>query len=109
MATCEYILYGAYSQFSFLYHLSPDIYLLCMCYKVPSVFAPLRGGGGGGAGVNYIATADGLHVFTCLLRVRYHPSPWGGGGGGGGRGLNVLQLQTDYITASLPCMEHSVM
>ena len=74
MATCEYILYGDCSQFSFLYHLSPEIHLLCMCYKVPSVFIPLRGGGGGGGG-----------------------------------GLNILQLQTDYIIASLPCMEHSVM
>ena len=72
MVTCEYILYGAYSQFSFLYLLSPDIHLLCMCYKVPSVLIPLLGEGGG-------------------------------------RGLNILQLQTDYITASLPCMEHSVM
>ena len=47
MVTCEYILYGAYSQFSFLYHLSPDIHLLCMCCKV---IHPSPGVGGGGVG-----------------------------------------------------------
>ena len=45
--------------------------------------------------------------YACVIRYHLYSSLSGGGGGGGG--LNILQLQTDYITASLPCMEHSVM